>query len=50
MNKRLPSGLHGHQWALPEGVNVPPDEIKARLDFYGDSIIFYLMDGGLSRP
>ena len=49
MNKRLPSGLHGHQWALPEGVNVPPDEIKARLDFYGDSIIFYLMDGGVIK-
>ena len=28
---------------------MPPDEIKARLDFYGDSIIFYLMDEGVIK-
>ena len=45
--RRLPEELHGHQWALPEGVNVPPDEIKARLDFYGDSVILYLIERGI---
>ncbi len=48
-NKRLPTELIAHQWALPEGVDVPPDEIKARLDFYNDSIIFYQLDRGVIR-
>jgi|Deesub1362A_J573_1020465.scaffolds.fasta_scaffold07901_6 hypothetical protein len=33
-----------YQWALPEGLEVPPDELKLRLDFYQDSIILYLVD------
>ena len=36
-----------YQWALPEGFDVPPDELKARLDFYGDAIILYLVDKGV---
>ena len=47
--KRLPEGLHGHQWALPEGVNIPQDEIRVRLDFYRDSVILYLIDKGVIR-
>lgn len=37
----------GYQWALPESLEVPPDELKARLDFYQDSIILYLLDQGV---
>ena len=47
--ERLPEELHGHQWALPEGIEVPPDEIKARLDFYNDSIILYLIEKGVIK-
>lgn len=36
-----------YQWALPEGLEVPPDELRARLDFYQDSIILYLLDKGI---
>jgi len=39
--------LGGYQWALPEGLEVPPDELRARLDFYQDSIILYLVDKGV---
>jgi hypothetical protein len=39
--------LGAYQWALPEGLEVPPDELKARLDFYQDSIILYLLDQGV---
>ena len=41
------SELTGYQWALPEGLEVPPDELRARLDFYHDSIIFFLLDEGI---
>jgi len=37
----------GYQWALPEGLEVPPDELKVRLDFYQDSIVLYLLDRGV---
>ncbi|MBI2836116.1 MAG: hypothetical protein HYX85_00280 [Chloroflexi bacterium] len=36
--------LQAYQWALPENLEVPPDEIQARLDFYHDSIILYLLE------
>jgi hypothetical protein len=36
-----------YQWALPESLEVPPDELKARLDFYQDSIILYLVERGV---
>ncbi len=36
----------GYQWALPENVNVPPDELKVRLDFYGQSIVMYVVEKG----
>ena len=47
MRRKLPEELRAYQWALPEGIEVPPDEIKARLDFYQDSIILYLIDGSV---
>ena len=36
-----------YQWALPESLEVPPDELKCRLDFYQDAIILYLLDKGV---
>jgi len=45
MAKKLSTELNHYQWALPEGIEVPPDELQARLDFYHDSIILYLVDG-----
>ena len=41
---REPSAYH---WALPDSLEVPPDELKCRLDFYQDSIILYLLDKGV---
>jgi hypothetical protein len=43
----LTKELNAYQWALPDGIDVPPDELKARLDFYQDSIIFYMLDKGV---
>jgi len=43
----LPKELHAYQWALPDGLDVPPDELKCRLDFYQDTIILYLLDKGV---
>jgi len=37
----------GYQWALPEGLEVPPDELRARLDFYQDTTVLYLVDKGV---
>ena len=36
-----------YQWALPEDLEVPPDELKCRLDFYHNAIILYLVDEGI---
>ena len=36
-----------YQWALPESLEVPPDELKCRLDFYQDAVILYLVDKGV---
>lgn len=36
-----------YQWALPENVEVPADELKVRLDFYGQSVVMYVMDEGI---
>jgi PRTRC genetic system protein B len=48
MVQTLTKELSPHwQWALPESLEVPPDELKVRLDFYTDSIILYLLDKGV---
>lgn len=39
--------LEAYQWALPEGLDVPLDELKCRLDLYQDAIILYLLDKGV---
>ncbi|GAI60671.1 unnamed protein product [marine sediment metagenome] len=36
-----------YQWALPENVEVPADELKVRLDFYGQSVVMYVMADGI---
>lgn len=36
-----------YQWALPEGVDAPADELKVRLDFYQESVVMYLLDKGI---
>ena len=40
------------QWALPEGLKVPPDELQARIDVYRESIILRLWAEGVitTRP
>jgi len=35
-----------YQWALPEGVNIPRDDLKVRLDFYQESVVMYLLESG----
>ena len=37
----------GYQWALPENVDVPRDELKVRLDFYGQSVVMYVLEDGI---
>jgi hypothetical protein len=36
-----------YQWALPDSIDVPPDELKVRLDFYGQSVVMYGIDKGI---
>jgi len=43
----LPREPQGYQWALPEGLEVPPDELKCRLDFYQDTTVLYLIEDGV---
>lgn len=32
------------QWALPPGLDLPPDELKLRLDFYEDAIMMHVLE------
>ena len=41
--------LTPYQWALPESLKVPADELQVRLDFYGDSVVLYSLDEGVIR-
>ncbi len=45
--EKLTKDICAYQWALPEGVEVPPDELRVRLDLYEDSVILYLLDKGI---
>lgn len=38
-----PEGL---RWALPPGLEVPPDSLRLRLDFYSDSIVLHRVQEG----
>lgn len=33
-----------YQWALPDGLDVPEDELQVRLDFHRDAILMYVLD------
>jgi hypothetical protein len=35
------------QWALPPGLEVPPDQLKLRLDFYGQAIVMHVIEDGV---
>ncbi len=37
----------GYQWALPENIDIPRDELKVRLDFYGQSTVIYVLEEGI---
>ena len=47
MGKRLPHEIKPYQWALPDSLELPPDELEVRLDFYGDSVVLYSLDKGV---
>ncbi|MGA9695735.1 MAG: hypothetical protein WBQ62_04920 [Dehalococcoidales bacterium] len=36
-----------YQWALPENLDIPRDELKIRLDFYGQSVVLYVLENGI---
>ena len=40
------------QWALPRSLEVPPDQLQLRLDFFQDTIVMYQIEEGVttSRP
>jgi PRTRC genetic system protein B len=47
MVQTLNKELAPYQWAIPETLEVPPDELKVRLDCYTDSTILYILDKGV---
>ena len=49
MGEKLPDEIRPYQWALPESLDVPPDELQVRLDFYGDSVMLYSLDKGVIK-
>ena len=49
MKKKLPDEFKAYQWALPDSLDVPPDELQVRLDFYGDSVMLYSLDKGVIK-
>lgn len=34
------------RWSLPEALEVPPEELQVRLDFYQDSVVMHLVEAG----
>ncbi len=36
-----------YQWALPDSLDVPPDELRARLDLYHSSAVLYMVEDGV---
>jgi len=36
-----------YQWALPEKLDIPPDELKVRLDFYEETVVMHLIEKGV---
>jgi len=46
MTQELSKEPAAYQWALPLNVKLPADELKVRLDFYGQSIVMYVVEDG----
>jgi hypothetical protein len=44
MVKELSKEPGAYQWALPENIPVPPDQLRLRLDFYTQTAVMYLLD------
>jgi PRTRC genetic system protein B len=44
MKRKLPDEFKAYQWALPNSLDVPADELQVRLDFYGDSVMLYSLE------
>ena len=47
MTEKLTQDFNEYQWAFPESLGVPADELKCRLDFYHDAVLLYLLDKGV---
>lgn len=47
MTEQLTREFHEYQWAFPESLGVPSDQLKCRLDFYQDAVVLYLLDNGI---
>ena len=47
MAQELTKEPTAYQWALPENVAIPRDELKVRLDFYGQSVVMYVLEDGI---
>jgi len=45
--RKLTKDWAGYQWALPDSFEVPADELEARLDFYHNTIVLYLLEKGI---
>ncbi len=35
------------QWALPEALEIPPDKLQVRLDFYQDAVLMHVVNDGV---
>lgn len=35
------------QWAIPDSLDVPRDDLQVRLDFYRDAIVMYVLENGV---
>jgi hypothetical protein len=49
VKEKLPQEIKAYQWALPEGIEVPPDQLEARLDFYQDSTVLYFVEDSVIK-
>ncbi|MDO8690682.1 MAG: hypothetical protein Q7R39_11850 [Dehalococcoidia bacterium] len=45
MSSVLSDKPKGHRWALPDSLQVPPDRLQARLDFFSESIVLHVREG-----
>ena len=41
-----PCELAPYTWALPDALEIPPDKLQARLDFYGNAVVLHLLGEG----